>query len=304
VASNRYVFISGGSYSAGEGVLIDGRTGRRRTLSRPGCLPDALGGPWLAFTCGTPANQTFQLYDIPTGQSRPFNTGPALGYGYCTLNCVPIAALGTDWVAFEAPPGDYHDYPTFEFQNIKTGQALSKDPTNATTTVNLDSPQLAQKACRPLTVPVVSGAYDSGWGSLTFVDGFVIAAGGGGAYLERCGSHRHEFLTFTTPGMEAGCPALACPPVSNSHAIMWQSAAGRLSGILLPSRQRFMIHVPAEVDPRSGFASEDPYTLALTPRTLYLVTPESRVWSIPAPTSPSPSKHHNRLDREPGANAG
>ncbi|MGI8557226.1 MAG: hypothetical protein ACR2ND_02775 [Solirubrobacteraceae bacterium] len=293
VASDRYVFISGSPFDGegGAGVLIDGSTGHRTTISRPGCLPSALGGPWLAFTCGAGASQSFQLYNIPTGQSQPFTS--TIPYQDCTIYCVAIAAVGTDWVALEPPAGDEHDVPTFEFQNLNTG-ATTGDPTNSMTTVDLNSPQLVEKVCRPLTVPAVSNGYSSGWGSLTYEDGYAIASGGG-AYLERCGSHLHDFLTFTIPdylsayvGYGYGCPHLACPPASNSQAIVWESAAGRLSGIFLPSRRRFTIRVPTNVDPQGalgGFANGDLYTLALTPRTLYLMN-QTGVWSIPAPAAP------------------
>jgi len=284
-ASDRYVVIAGPPFAVDTGVLIDGRTGHRTMLSRPGCgqrLP-VLGGPWIAFSCGSGSSQASLLYNISTGQSQPFtSTSP---YQDCTSNCLPIAAIGADWVALETPPGDPHDLPSFEFQNLNTGETRG-DPTNSRTTVDLDSPQLAEKVCRPLAVPAVSNAYSSGWGSLTFDDGFAIASSNGGAYLERCGSHLHEFLTFTPP--TTGCPHLACPPAENSQAIVWESAAGRLGGIFLPSRQRFTIRVPANVDPQGasgGFARDDPYTLALTPRNLYLMT-QRGVWSIPAPAAP------------------
>jgi len=147
--------------------------------------------------------------------------------------------------------------------------------------------------CRPLSVPAVSTAYDSGWGSLSFDAGFAIASGTGGAYLERCGSRLHEFLTFTAPA-SGDCPHLACAPVSNSREIIWQSASGRLSGIFLPNRQRFTIPVPENVDPLAGgFANDHLYTLALTSTRLYLLTPENGIWSTPAPPSPSSTSHRH-----------
>lgn len=289
VASDRYVFISGSSFPADSGVLIDGRTTHQRAVSAPSCRPSALGGPWLALTCGVAPNQTYELYNIPTGSFRPFTA--TVPYADCTTNCLPIAAVGTQWVAFQAPPGDSHVLPTFAFQNINTGQTRS-DPTTSTTNADLNSPLLTDNVCRPLQIPTVSNSYSSGWGSLTFDDDFAIAAGTGGAYLERCGSHLHQFLTFTTPNWTSsnpGCPHLDCPPAHNPHTIVWQSAAGRLQGLFLPSKQTFTIPIPPKVDPNQpGFANGDNYQLALTPTRLYLVTPQGTIWSAPAPAPAKP----------------
>lgn len=120
---------------------------------------------------------------------------------------------------------NYHDYPAFAFQNLQTSQVLENDPASSTTSLDLNSPQLAQSICRPLTLPPVVSAVGSGWGSLTFPDdGFAIASGNDGAYLERCGSHLHEFLTQTraVDGESSYlCPYLECPPVNNSREIVW-----------------------------------------------------------------------------------
>ncbi len=181
------------------------------------------------------------------------------------------------------------------FQSLRTGQAIA-DPSGGSTTVNLDSPGLTEKVCTPLTVPRVSfSPYGDRPGSLTPAGAFEIAAGNGGAYLERCGSHLHEFLTAGVLSRSAapsestaGCASLACPPDANAHAIIWEAPAGRLSGIFLPSRQRFSIPVPARVDPSLGIGAD--YQLALTTTTLYLnvgARPGHRgIWTIPAPTPP------------------
>jgi hypothetical protein len=186
VASDRYVVISSnqvaGAAPVGNGVLIDGLTRRRTTVLSPDCVSSALGGPWLALTCNPGTTQTFELYNIPTKRFQPLTTAPALAYHKCAVDCVPIAAVGADWVAFEAPPGDpEHGVPAFEFQNIQTGEAVSQDPTSSTATVDLNSPQLRQGVCSPLRVPAVSTAYASGWGSLTFTDGLALAAGDSGS---------------------------------------------------------------------------------------------------------------------------
>lgn len=237
------MFISGSSFPAGSGVLIDGLTMRRRTVSRPGCGASALGGPWLAFTCGTAPLLTYELYDIASGQFQPFTaTEP---YQDCMIDGDPIIAIGTDWVALEAVSDDEHTLPSFAFQNITSGKTTS-DPTTASTNIDLNSSELVTNVCRPLSVPTVSDVYSSGRGSLTFDDGY---------------------------------------------AIVWQSAAGRVSGLFLPSRRRFMIAVPRNVDPSTGFANGDMYQLALTATRLYLVR-QGLIWSIPAPVKPRSNRHH------------
>lgn len=280
-ASDRYVFITGPPYRSGAGVLVDGRTGHRRTLSRPGCIPSALGGPWLAFTCGQPPNESFQLYNIPSGRSKPFTNTT---YQNCRVDCLSIYAVGTDWLALEVPSGDEHILPSFEFQNLKSGQ-VTADPTNSTTTVDLDSPYLAEKVCRPPTVPAYSDGYSSRWGSLTSDGRYEIAAGSGGAYLERCGSRLHEFLTFTTPDLNHSyhpCGALDCPPAANSHVIVWRSGAGSLGGIFLLSQRRFTIPLP--------IANEGIAAVAIVANTLYLELYPGGIWSAPVPAAPSSQK--------------
>jgi hypothetical protein len=288
VSDQRYVFIRGGSYRTGSGALIDGRTGRDTPISEPGCTPAALGQPWVAFTCGTPSALTYRLYNITTRQTTALDSSPDLGYQACTSNCLPIAAVGRDWIAFEAPPADEHELPTFVFQNLQTGQAVTHDPTSATTTTNLDSPNLTAAICSPLRVPAISNGYSSGWGSLTFDAGYAISSGGG-AYLERCRTRLHKRLTFTIPNYHSsyqdGCAHLACPLAANPHAIIWASASDRLAGIFLPSLQPFTIPLPAKVQGASEEASVS-YQLALTPRTLYLHSGAGHIWSIPAPVQP------------------
>jgi hypothetical protein len=289
VGGGRYVFIASHP-SGGGGVLIDGSSGRRVTVSpSPGCKAFAIGAPWLAFGCG-PGFLDTELYNIPAGRFQSLTSRAP--YEYCTSDCLSVAAIGSHWAAFSAPAGDPRDYPSFEFQNLQTGQVVDNDPANATHGLDLNSPQLVQSICRPLSLPRVSNGYTSGWGSLTFDDGFAIASGGGGAYLERCGSPLHEFLTFTTPSNVNGiawCPYLDCSPASNAHEIIWPSEAGRLRGIFLPDRRRFTIQLPVKVETGIGEVpgSAHGYTLALTPTRLYLLNPQGQIWSITAPTEHS-----------------
>jgi hypothetical protein len=49
-----YVYVDGGSYKSGTGVLINGSEGRRTSISEPGCpYPSASGGSSMVFQCPT-----------------------------------------------------------------------------------------------------------------------------------------------------------------------------------------------------------------------------------------------------------
>jgi hypothetical protein len=209
------------------------------------------------------------------------------------LNCAGscgVAGIGADWIALlESCGAGSKCGGVIQFQNLQTGQA-ELDPRNQATSVDLSSPTLTARACAPLTVP--KGDVDGAWGTLTPDDGFTIAAGDAGAYLERCGSKLHQFLTHT-PNLDA-CPVGPCAPPSNSHVVIWQSAYGRLGGIFLPSRQRFSIPVPASVEPPGaapgGFANSDGVTLALTSSTVYLEYENGPIWTTPTPSPPTRRK--------------
>lgn len=294
VDGGRYVFIGRGLYSPTAGVLIDGRTRRSRKIASPGpgCKAFAVGAPWVAFECG-PTWSDPALYSIPSGRFQPFTALAPYPADSCTTDCLPIAAIGTDWVAFLAPAADpEHGFPSFEFQNLQSGRVIANDPANSTTSIDLNAPQLTQSICPPLSLPVVSRSSDglSGWGSLTFDDGFAITSGDGGAYLERCGSPMHEFLTYTTPNQfdgNASCPYLECAPANNGREIVWQSGPGRVSGIFLKDRRRFTIQPPPNL-------ADAISPLALTPTRLYLAGGDSvpsHIWSIPAPTEPPKPRH-------------
>lgn len=243
----QYVFVGGAPFASDAGVLISGRTGQRTRLSFPGCnAPSMVGGPWLLYTCGLGASQRLELYRISTGQSQPVTISPSLGPPGCALQCVGIVAVGADWIALTVGACGEHCSPTYAFQNIRTGVAV-RDPSDSITTVDLNSAGLIEPVCSRVTVPYRPNVNDPppGWGSVTLDGRFAIVSGPGGVYLERCGSRVREFLTYTTSF--TSCAEANCPPPSNSHSIVWQSAPCRLSGVFLPDRRRFVIHVPARL---------------------------------------------------------
>jgi hypothetical protein len=280
--------LSGSGYVAvygsmpGQVRLINTSTGQWVTTEQPGCTPDAVGGYWLAMTCGTGYSKTDRLYDIPLNRTVPF-TGPC-----ATGSCDGIAAVGMQWIALTPPCSQPGKCPsTFQFENLKT-RVTRRDPTNATTVADLDSRRLAAPVCRPITVPrdnqsIEDGTYP-GWGSVTRQGDYRIEAGGAGVFLQRCGTRARTFLTFT-PGW-GGCAARACAPTSNTRMVVWQSAAGRLSAVFLKGLHRFQITVPATVDPYTQqlkYVRADPYKLALAANTLYLQTPSGTVWAARSP---------------------
>jgi hypothetical protein len=235
---------------------------------------------------------SYALYDIPENRTLSFTPSPGLATVNCGSGCPSIAGIGTDWIAMTAPCADTSKCVTsFKFQNLSTGAVLD-DPTNRTTRVDLDSPRLDQPVCRPLTVPVDNqhiedGTYP-GRGSLTLDGSYGIEAGGGGVFLQRCGSRTRTFLTHSPAS--GACAALACPPTSNRAMVLWQAAAGRLGGIFLKDLQRFQISVPRAVDPLARqfpAAGSDPYTLALAGKTLYLEdNTTGTVWAAHTPSAP------------------
>jgi hypothetical protein len=193
-------------------------------------------------------------------------------------------------VGLDAGSPDARSFDRFVFQNRQTGQALC-DPAGAHVTIDLNSAALTGRACSPLTVPVLRRSFGGERaGSLTALgDGFELAAGAN-SYLEQCGTRLHEFLTSNryqaSSPVGIQCPAVACSPPANSHVIVWPGR-GRILGVWLPSRQRFMISVPDSVDPSHGTDAE--YEIGLTERHLYLST-LTHVWQAPIPTQPVESR--------------
>jgi hypothetical protein len=155
-------------------------------------------------------------------------------------------------------------------------------------------PGLATKVCSPLTVPRddgdVEGTDVPGWGTVVTEGKFAIATGDAGVYLEKCGSHYRQRLTsFAGLNPPTFCGHPGCPPAANTHAVVWQPAAGQIAGVLLPSLQHFIIHVPARIDPNGpvtpqGMLLDDQYSLWLTSKTLYLyLTGGGGVWTVSSP---------------------
>ncbi|MGZ6624764.1 MAG: hypothetical protein ACXVE8_04135 [Solirubrobacteraceae bacterium] len=169
----RYLFsVTGDPFSPGAtaGLLIDDATARRRMLHfAAGCRPSQLGAGRILLICrdSASAQTTQELYDIAGGQTTTFVANPALRQAPLGVPCVDtidcgvgIGGIGSDWVSVDTGQFDEHAWDKYAFQNLSTGQ-VSGVLSGASTSVDLNRPSLSWKACRPLTVPVITGAYSN-----------------------------------------------------------------------------------------------------------------------------------------------
>ena len=277
----RYLFsVTGDAFSANAnaGLLIDDATGRRQMLQfTAGCRPGQLGAGRIVLLCrdSAPAQPTQELYDIASGQTTTFVPNPALTQPPLGVPCsdptdcgVSIAGIGSDWVSLDTGQVDEHAWNMHAFQNLTSGQ-VSAAPASATTSVDLNRPSLSWRACPPLKVPVLNGGYDNhAVGLLTPLGHGLVIASGFDQYLERCGTHLHERLgggdVLRTSYLDVGgCAGITCPPQHNAHAIVWPGV-GQINGLLIPSRQRFTIPVPARLDPRASAKSSRSVSPSIT----------------------------------------
>jgi hypothetical protein len=246
LAGGDYTLFSSKQGSVNTGwVVTDTRLGSRTALP-PQCHIDALGPPWLVIGCPTASDPggpvDVELYSLVDGTERTIT--PSAGIPECQspadyyaeVECADEPdGVGADWISWDATC--YNCGDTFFFQNLQTG-VVRKDPTNATTFVDLNAPALARRTCpgvrliRDFSEPGVS------WNSLTPYGQWALVTGhANGAFLERCGRPR--------PRLVLGHPFLASN--SNPGAIVWQAHGSALSGLFLPSLQRFTVVLPSAI---------------------------------------------------------
>jgi hypothetical protein len=286
VASNQYIAILTGT-GGGLVTLLDQQTGKRKTLSPPGCSipndtwdtssqPLIFGYPWLLVECGQPPpsyRETYDLYNIQTGEWTPF-----LISTHCEGDCHAVG-VGRDWVKVltdeGAPmygPSDYY------LQNIKTG-LFERDPATPNGKVfdDLNGPSGATALCAPVRYPYVPDGHNPQiWdlGTLSFYGQFALTFGqevhgtsvGDPIYrLRRCGSKlKLTVYDYTGAGP---VPTAENEPIGSSHAVIQGVDNVTLHGWLLPSLRRFTIR-PAVGDKIA--------TVALTNRTIYIRTLDTR----------------------------
>jgi hypothetical protein len=248
------------------GTVIDERTGRRiRVLLPPDCRTPVesnmfLGDSWLLADC---SHTRLALYSLAgrhwrsvtiASSCQHFNGGPG-------GSCLPLA-VGTNWISYDE--ANYHLGDRFIFQNIATG-AVRRDPGNARTLADLDSPVLARRICDPLRVP--------SYGTLAFDGRYAVATDPQGIFLEHCGTRLHLLLSYG--------PWVAMAP----GAIVWLPAPNRaLRGIFLPSLRRFSVAPPR--------GAADMVNVDLSDRHIYIIgttrNNTNDVWSAAAPVLQTP----------------
>jgi hypothetical protein len=98
-------------------------------------------------------------------------------------------------------------------------------------------------------------------------------------YLERCHSKLRRLITasaFLTAG-----PEPSRTPVGDPHAIIWPSKPQQLTGLFLPSLQKFTLPVPVKVGRVQGTTGPVDQVV-LASRTLYVLN-GTQLWTAPAP---------------------
>ena len=249
LADGRYVFLSGQFAADGTqgGVLVDDQTGQRTLFTPPtGCSTPVIGGPWLIFAI------------CPSGlQLDPLAGGPARPVAGIGAGEVPVA-VGRDWIEYRSNCDTVHSCSTYSFQSIASG-AVHRDPTSASTLADLDSPQLAHRTCRGLSVPTSDFLVPpTDW--LVSDGKLALADTAGGVVVKQCAGPLH-LVTHAAPAQITASP----------RAIVWQ-AQNKLAGVSLPSLKPFTLRLPARGS----------YTLALGPRTLYILDPQGQMWTTSA----------------------
>lgn len=295
--NGRYVYLqnadSSGRFS-GDGTVIDEQTGKRTSISRPGCfvgithgqlsrtLQLVPGDPWLLFVCDQNAQvEPIELYSFATGQWRSVTPPPYSDPCSPGDVCAPSPiAVGADWIEYDVICGDVHCTDTYQFQNIATGQAQGPPAgwrAGGTTVPDLNSPTLAGKLCSPVRVPRGYPGENnlSVPGELSFAGPFAIAVDWSGVqsvqpYLERCGSRLHKRIDRND-----------YPLVANSHMVLWalNGLSRRLDGLFLPSLRRLTLVLPT--------VAVNQASLVLSSRTLYEFGTETSHGGLFAATMPT-----------------
>jgi hypothetical protein len=306
LSNGRYVAFMPSSQNSSD-VVIDSETGRRTAVPNAECPPSAIGPPWLLFDCGD-SNSPLALYVFATRTWRTVPLAPAVpdASDNCLslgpANCGEVDGIGADWIEFDET--GYNGTQHLVFQNIATGE-VRQDPTTATTITDLNSPSLARRLCTPLTTPY--GAEYAGQefhGSVQFYGRFVIASsennGEQTAYLEHCGTKLHRLLTSANYVYSSSMP----PMSATTRAVIWQSAAGTLTGLFFPGLQRFTVKLPAAAAGLPGGCSSTGFgycfdPIALTSKRLYLIG-QGGLWAAPSPSlslaSPRQPTRRHRTD--------
>jgi hypothetical protein len=235
-----------------------------------------MGPGWLTETCSGP---TLNLYALPNGPWKTLRlNGGSLG-GLCGgsgVDCRPDA-VGTDWVEIVA--SCYHCGTTLAYLSTST-RAEGTPMLSAARRLDLSSPTLTKPVCSPLSIPAADPI--TYFGSYAVVKEFSPGRSDTPYVLYRCGTKVHEALGHYAPGL-----------LGNSRIIGWRAQKqGPLAGPFLPSRQRFMLTLPAAF--RNLLLTVNltsRYILVYaSPLTLFSSTRGEGLWSAPLPTPPAPRR--------------
>jgi hypothetical protein len=254
--SGRYAIL----VRSGEGrnAILFNDVARTRTVVGNCMSPFVVGWPWLGG-CGPNSDL---LYDLRNGGYAPIAPCSA-----CSYSGDGEFLIGKDWLWTDGLPCNPVCHP--QFQNLSTGELRTWSP-SATDLPDLNSPSLVRAVCAPLTVP-------PSWDGeapppLTFYGPFAYVEYGGGAFVQRCGSH----IRHPPP------PPLGFVIANRSMVLDYalESPAGsRFKGFLLPTFRRVSFTLPA----RSGF--QELIDARLSSGRLYVQTLSHDVYAATLPTS-------------------
>jgi hypothetical protein len=277
--------FASGDYLVADGrapIVINDALGTTAALNKdPGCDVVGLAPPSVVMSCLQTAvpyvPSYFEFYSLVDGTRQTVTPTPPLPCVQGQVVC-NVAAVGSYWIEWRT--GFYHIPTNFYFQNTQTGELLD-DPSNATTFPDLNSPSLAETTCPGVRLIYSNfpspDNYANPWGPLTYASQFALATIHrviGGAYtdqvvLERCGTHMRRLLGDGSN------------MVSNASVIVWQTAPNRLSGLFLPSLQKFTMPLPSAVVAAEEAGGET--GLALTSEALYMNEAGGRLWRTTSP---------------------
>ena len=249
--------------------VVDVTTGRAEVFDPPvawECAFAGMGPTAILFNCLTGPGSTI-AYNLATGSMSVFSTFSASLFS---------STIGARWVAFAyaTDPTDEHTTTSYRFANLLTGQIVA-DPRRirGSTYINLDSPQLAQTACAPITVPAELDA------DVAYVPGDLEFFGRVGVRIydvhdqqvigiQHCGSRHIQH--YSTPGL-----------VSNKRLLLWMFHNGRgLQGLTEPQGQQFAIPIPKTLT-RQPIDS-----VTITDHTIYITTGvQEDIWTATLPAA-------------------
>lgn len=282
VTSGDYVLLSNAYLSGQDGdwTVINDRLDTTTGLD-PQCGVTGLDPPWALLSCASPSDPSgaydVELYSLTDRTEQTVTPSPGLppqctGQSDLESECARADRVGAYWIKWDT--SCYHCAVTSYFQNIQTGE-LRGDPTNATTVADLNSPTLADQTCPGVRLSFHPHS-PTPWDSLSYDGQFALVSDYANVFLERCGTHMRRLLVN-------GSSVLA----SNTGAIVWQTVTSRLTGLLLPSLQRFTIPLPSAIVRPPGSTGDTPVLgLGLTSNGLYVRDEwNGTVWRTASPAA-------------------